>query len=307
MSTATPSTSDPDKLKRFLDSIGSFSEDMILWFNVEERLYHYTDLAGMKGIISGDDLWLTHAQYCNDESELTHGLELTKRVIQQLSEGADAKRKAYLDELTKLVCDPELDPVYICCFCEQDDLLSQWRAYSANATGVSLEFAPNEFRFITGPDCPSPYGLMRFWKVFYPIETQEKIIRSAIDFYPSMEKEATSSEWALWTAEAIRFFIPTFKNSDFMGEKEWRLIFSPAVGSPARPSYRVVRGMLAPYYSLKELCVQLGYQNQKLPLTSVRIGPCPNRRLNAASTRMLLDQHDYGEVEVKTSATPYRG
>ena len=62
MNTAARSTSDPDKLARFLDSIGSFSEDMILWFNVEERLYHYTDLAGMKGIISGADLWLTHAQ-----------------------------------------------------------------------------------------------------------------------------------------------------------------------------------------------------------------------------------------------------
>ncbi|MCC6860052.1 MAG: DUF2971 domain-containing protein [Bryobacterales bacterium] len=307
MSTAFNPTTDPDRLRGFLNSIGSFSEDLILWFNVEQKLYHYTNLDGLRGIVSNSDLWLTHAQYCNDEEELTHGVRLTRSVIEEQAQPADPKRREYLAELLRLLDSPQLDPVYICCFCEKDDLLSQWRAYAANATGVSLEFEPAGFAYTTGPDCPPAMGLMRFWKVFYPPETQRKIIRSAIDYYPRFEPGSEPADWARWTAEAIRFFIPTFKNSDFQEEKEWRLIFTPAAGSPAQPSYRVARGMLAPYYSLSELARQLGRAGQKLPLTAVRIGPGPNKRLNAASVRMLLDRHGYDHVRVDQSETPYRG
>ncbi|UWZ84556.1 DUF2971 domain-containing protein [Occallatibacter riparius] len=300
-------TTDPGKLKGFLESIGSFSEDLILWFNVGQKLYHYTNLEGLLGILSKNDLWLTHAQYCNDEQELTHGLQLTRKVIEEQAQGADPKRKSYLEELLSLLTEPKLDPVYVCCFCERDDLLSQWRAYAANATGVSIEFEPANFSYITGPDCPPTVGLMRFWKVFYSPETQQKIIRSAINYYPFFDQAAAPSDWAKWTAEAIRFFIPTFKNKDFVGEEEWRLIFTPASGGPVKPSYRVRGGMLVPYYSLIELCRQLGLPDQKLPLASVRIGPSPNKRLNAASVRMMLDRHGYESARVELSDTPYRG
>ncbi|MEP7367212.1 MAG: DUF2971 domain-containing protein [Acidobacteriota bacterium] len=307
MSTAAPSTSDADKLARFLDSIGSFSTDLILWFNQEQRLYHYTTLEGLRGMVASHDLWLTHARYCNDDEELTHGLQLTQRVLKLQIEAAEGKQREYLEELLRLICGPELDPVYICCFCEEDDLLSQWRAYAGNATGVSLAIEPGEFSYITGPDCPNHFGLMRFWKVFYKQETQEQIICDAIKFFPKFEPEATALDWARWTAESIRFFLPTFKNSDFAEEKEWRLIYSPSAGSPAQPSFRVARGMLIPYYSLKDLSTKLGHPSRNLPIRSVRIGPCPHRGLNTASTRMFLDQSGYNASELKTSATPYRG
>ncbi len=307
MNSAMSSTTDPGRLGGFLNSIGSFSEDLILWFNVEQKLYHYTNLDGLRGIVANSDLWLTHAQYCNDDEELKHGVRLTESVVQAEAQSADPKRREYLDELLRLLEGPQLDPVYICCFCEADDLLSQWRAYAANATGVSLEFEPAGFSFITGPDCPPNVGLMRFWKVFYPPDTQRKIIRSAIDYYPKFEPGAAPADWARWTAEAVRFFIPTFKNDDFIEEKEWRLIFTPAPGSPVKPSFRVARGMLVPYYSLNDLARQLGRTDQKLPLASVRIGPGPNRHLNATSARMLLDRHGYDDVGVDSSETPYRG
>jgi hypothetical protein len=307
MSDLMGATTDLDRLANFLASIGSFSEDLILFFNVEERLYHYTDLGGFHGIATTDDLWLTHAQFCNDEAELTYGQNLTEAIIAKQLDAADLNQKVYLQELLRLLCGPELDPVYICCFCERDDLLSQWRAYAANAGGVSVEVQPARFSYITGPDCPPRFGLLRFWKVFYELEQQQKIVRSAIKYYPTQEPAAAPSDWARWTAEAIRFFRPTFKNEDFAEEREWRLIFTPAPGSIAQPSYRRKGGMLAPFYSLKELANVLGLAAQKLPITSVRIGPGPNRKLNATSARMLLDRHGYSDAKVFASATPYRG
>src|ERR1035441_5806539 len=148
MDSAMSSTTDPGRLGGFLNSIGTFSEDLILWFNVEQQLYHYTNLEGLGGIIANSDLWLTNARYCNDEEELIHGVRLTQSIVQEQAQSADAKRREYLDELVRLLEDPQLDPVYICCFCETDNLLSQWRAYAANATGVSMAFEPAGFSYI---------------------------------------------------------------------------------------------------------------------------------------------------------------
>src|SRR4051812_3334035 len=160
----TPTTG-LNRLSSFLDSIGSFSEDMILHFNVNETLFHYTNLEGLLGILESNDVRLTNTRFCNDDAEMTHGLDLTRKVIATEREKADPKRIEYLDELGRHF-DGAVDPVYISCFCEDKDKLSQWRGYAENGAGVTLEIEPAQFSYITGPDCPKDIGLMRFWKVF---------------------------------------------------------------------------------------------------------------------------------------------
>jgi hypothetical protein len=295
--------SDLPKLSGFLQNIGSYSgEQMILGAGI---LYHYTNLDGLLGILKDNDLRLTNTRYCNDDAEMTHGLDLARVMIEQKRGDADPKRAQYIEELAALFKDEEVDSVYISCFCKEPDLLSQWRGYADSGAGVSLSFEVGDFDYITGADCH--FGLMRFWPVFYPKQTQEKIIAKAIDYYPEFEKAASPSEWAQWTAEAIRFFIPTFKHLDFKEEKEYRLIFTPAPGSPVLPSYRVGRGMLIPYYSLKALATAAGQANPRLPLRAVRIGPSRYKKLNLDSARMLLDQYGYTDVPVTPCDTPFRG
>jgi hypothetical protein len=38
---------------------------------VHKYLYHYTDVAGVCGILQNQSLWATHYQNLNDESEIT--------------------------------------------------------------------------------------------------------------------------------------------------------------------------------------------------------------------------------------------
>jgi hypothetical protein len=298
---------DLPRLSGFLANIGSASEDMILYFPAKDLLYHYTNLDGLQAILSSGDIRLTNSLYCNDEAEMIHGLKLARETIAAEQSGTtDPKRRSYLDELQRRSMEDKMQPVYIACFCEAGEKLSQWRAYGANGTGVTLGFAPGEFSYITGPDCPPNIGLMRFWKVFYPKATQQKIIRSAINYYPAFEPAATPPDWARWTWEAIQFFIPTFKHEHFQEEQEWRLIFTPALATPVPPSFRVARGMLIPFYSLKSLANALNPVERSLPLKSVRIGPSPSKELNAASAELLLKQHGYS-FGVDKSETPYRG
>lgn len=163
-------------LSNFLESIGSHHVDLIyapqnMLKSGTLSLYHYTDLSGLVGIVEKHDLWVSHSRYSNDDEEMTHGLSVVRSVLKRATESGKHDRE-YLQTLSKLTEEPE--GVYICCFCEKDNLLSQWRGYGANGTGVSLQFAPKEFADVAGPD--NAHGLLRFWKILYQVNTQSDIV-----------------------------------------------------------------------------------------------------------------------------------
>jgi hypothetical protein len=265
---------------------------------------HYTDLGGMQGIVSKSDLWLTSARYSNDSEEMTHGHNVARRVIAAQREASERapnpNRTAYLDAIAARLATEPTEGVYICCFCLTDNLLSQWRGYGGNGSGVSIEFEPHSFDVITGADSPHR-GLMRLWKVFYDPAVQEDIVSQAIDFVFLMP--LPDDVRAKHAADAITFFIPTFKNNDFREEQECRLIFTPPPACPTRQSFRVARGMLIPYYSLQDLTIG---SNLRLPIKRVLVGPTPHKALNVSSAEALLASAGYDDVPVVASTTPFR-
>ena len=123
---------DTERLKPFLQAVGSYSPELI--FGVKQQLFHYTDLSGFQSIVTNHDLWLSHLRYSNDEEEMVHGQRLVMEVIDDKRKAArSSKRIAFLDRVRHELSQ-QVD-VYICCFCLQDDLLSQWRGYGANGSG----------------------------------------------------------------------------------------------------------------------------------------------------------------------------
>jgi hypothetical protein len=300
---------DTNDLNQFLYSVGSYTPELIYAPGAADALYHYTDLAGLQGIINKHDLWLTHSAYLNDEEEMKLGYKIAHAAI----EAARAMRQdvdwaMYLLAIEQLLENPVSAGVYICCFCQEDNLLSQWRGYGANGTGVSIRLDPQQFSYITGPDSPHG-GLMRLWRVFYKPETQSDIISKAINFAFDFPPNPASPlrERALRAARFIEFFVPTIKNPDFTAENEYRMIFTPPQNCPVKPQFRVGRGMLIPYYSLKELSGNKDNETYRLPITGVRVGPSVNKALNAESIQLLLNHAGYSDVRVDQSNTPYRG
>jgi hypothetical protein len=293
---------DIEALRNFLDSLRSFTGPELIWSHGVSRLYHYTDLSGLNGIISNNDLWLTHVRFCNDDEELTHGRKIVAETLAAQKNKATPEQFEYLKRVEQLLAEPVADGVYICCLCAKDNLLSQWRGYSANGAGVSIELDPNQFESLTGPDCS--YGLLRLWKVFYNKTQQRKIVRKAVEFAWGMQPHLPMEKRAQNAADATAFFIPTFKNGDFKEEKECRLIFTPRPNAAVQPQFRTARNMLVPYYTLQKL----GWQaTQPLPVTGLRIGPSTHKLLNLESAQLLLKQHNYTNVQVRVSKTPFRG
>ena len=293
------------ELNRFLESVGTDCPNLIYNPGNLKVIYHYTDLNGLQGIVGTKDIWLTQSRYSNDDDELLHGIEVVRDAIRERAARARIhKYKEYLRLVAEIFRKPLAEAVYICCFCEVDNLLSQWRSYSANGTGVSIGFDPARFSYITGQDSP-PSGLVRLWKVFYDRKIQKALVIDALEFAYRERSDRPLADVARQAAEAIQFFIPTFKNEDFEEEQEIRLIFTPFPSSAVGPRFRVSKGMLIPYYSLKEL--DTTPSKCSLPITNVRVGPSINKRLNMESTRMLLANAGYSEVRVVSSGTPYRG
>jgi hypothetical protein len=282
-------------------AVGSYHSDLI--FGVKEKLFHYTDLNGFQGIISNHDLWLTHLRYSNDEEEMLHGQRVVSDVIaKDLKVKPNPKKTAFLAAVKQKLAQ-QVD-VYICCFCLEGDLLSQWRGYGASGSGVSVCIDPKEFEWLTGPDSP-PGGLLRIWKVFYDEDRQRKIIRDLLKC--GMDQPGRLEKRAEDTAAAIQFFVPTFKNKSFDGEQECRMIFTPATGFQLSPKFRVRGGMLVPYFSLKDLSRLLSHVPCQLPIRSVRLGPSVHKLLNKGSAEMMLKASKYAATSVDCSAIPFRG
>lgn len=290
-------------LTAFLNSLASYSQDLIQHLRSGQKLCHYTTLEGAIGIVTTGDLWLTNSLYSNDDEELNYGHFLVESILNELEKDptSDAARLEWLRKLREQLGAANGDQVYICCFCEKDNLLSQWRGYAENGGGVSIEFDPVGFEAVAGQDCQ--HGLMRLWKVFYNLDQQRKIILDAVNYpyWPS----ANEDERIRYVVDALQFFMPTFKKLDFSEEQERRLIFTPYAMADPKPNFRTRRGLLVPYFSLKELAPTVG--GFKLPIKGVLVGPGLHRELNVESCKMMLAKHQYTNVPVQASTTPYRG
>lgn len=127
-----------------------------------ETLYHYTDQAGLEGILSSQSLWASHYKNLNDEKEIFLFMqeilpdilrpELEKvyldvifskpiigaRFVQSGQDISDVIKKD-TDVLIRSMFDALKDELYIASFCgktndpdiDNHGLLSQWRGYGA--------------------------------------------------------------------------------------------------------------------------------------------------------------------------------
>src|SRR6266496_803280 len=92
-------------LTSFLNSLESYSQDLVQHLRSGQKLCHYTTLGGAIGIIESGDLWLTNSQYSNDDEELRYGHELVDEVIRELegANKANAKKLTWLNKLREVV------------------------------------------------------------------------------------------------------------------------------------------------------------------------------------------------------------
>src|SRR5580698_8671217 len=93
-------------------------------------LYHYTTTEGLLGIIESKELWATNILFLNDTSELVDAFKLFASEL-EANPIKLGERKGWLQTMILPSLETAEVDHFVVSFCENGDLLSQWRAYGA--------------------------------------------------------------------------------------------------------------------------------------------------------------------------------
>jgi hypothetical protein len=108
----------------------------------EQYVYHYTNLAGLRGIVDSGALWASDYRYLNDRTEFAFGLDILEMCIAHPGSTPalpDPVRGELLDEIAMIKRGHASTYVLSASFCRKGNVLSQWRAYGRQ-DGVAIAF-----------------------------------------------------------------------------------------------------------------------------------------------------------------------
>ena len=109
-------------------------------------VYHYTDTQAFAGIVENAALWATDFRYVNDSREMRYAWDPFVHKLRQLSSQPSEYSEAYSAQLKalELMNSTDLmnfdDSMFVACFTELGDAVSQWSRYGANGQGIALGF-----------------------------------------------------------------------------------------------------------------------------------------------------------------------
>jgi hypothetical protein len=288
-----------------------------------KTFFHYTDAAGLKGIVESGTLRATHIAFMNDASEYLHAVSLLTESI------ATAKKKSthplqlkLLEEIEGPVAQTQpqhVAPYFVTCFSAQENSLNQWRAYSRGEGGFCIGFDAAKL------DSMSAANYFFLSPAVYDRDAQAKWVTDflawALEEYPRVaakhlsEQDEHRQAWAnmlLWKATAAA---PIMKNPAFAEEQEWRLIHMLQAKWDVRFLPKPIA--LVPYVELKLGTPQTGAFGpqvarlgrplpDKLPIDVLWSGPGPATDISLLAGRTLLEQFNYDGVRLEASKIPYR-
>jgi hypothetical protein len=298
------------------------------------EVFHYTTVEGLHGILATRKLWATDVRYLNDRSEFIYSDDLVRQVGTSLCAGLGP-----LFDFSEMLNKNFLDifDCYVSCFCEDGDLLSQWRAYSRQGAGYAIGFDVPRLRALHSADAGAMLG-----RIVYDQAAQLELLReslqsalrpilgrSLIDEFSRLMDE-TSKRAAGLSAEEVKQLIENtrpivtqrmlelisgpvqeahmrlvairafMKFPRFSEEREWRFVVLRPAESAGAVVFGTGRGVLVPRFA-----VDLG-DTDSLPINRIIVGPTLDPEAAMRSVRRLLASLGMKRVEVEVSPIPLR-
>jgi len=281
-------------------------------------LYHYTTASAMVSIIREGQLWATDLRFLNDARELELAKELLVEELQRLplpDPGAyrppDGNplddETAFRREVERMLLDGLDDfRCYVACFCEDGDLLSQWRGY-ASGEGVAIGFD------------------VAALGASIPIETDEQVAHLEVDLRRVEYDEAVSRALLAERAKQINErrpghpFIAAWyeiwgllldlaatKHHAFREEREWRIIVPSTSADLTNDRNRgKLKFRQSPLGLVPYQCVTFDVRS----IREIRVGPGAHAALRASALFDFLNSQlgNTQQVEIIPSEAPFRG
>lgn len=271
---------------------------------IPETVYHYTDAAGLYGMLVNKKLWLTDYRFLNDTTEFSHIYsflnELRTSILSQ-DHLSDAMRRLLAAISYEKV--DGLESFVFSCSQERDDL-SQWRGYANEGQGFTIGFDGPRLHSLSIPS-DAEFG---FAKVDYDGREQNLALsRSINELSSQIEKDVKKgADIELLIELASNAFDDIClnrgalsKHSSFKAEQEWRMI-SYQDKSSAGIKIRVSGKKLIPYLEI-DVCGT----EKSLPIKSIGIGPAfvGSEIVDSVKTLAKISGHN---PDIYFANTPYR-
>jgi hypothetical protein len=275
-------------------------------------LYHYTTLNGLKGIVESKSLWLTKAAYLNDSSELKLAIHLFQHHAELFANRYSTSHPDYAKLLKKAAF--QLDSfrntnICLASFCEDGDLLSQWRGYTNSGTGVALGFSGIALERIN----TSGWGMLLrcIYGTEQHVQVIHDLIKALIDSYEVCKKNCSTDKLESVAEDLIGYFSTTFlrvapvlKNKHFAEEKEWRIVTLPQKITDPKFHSMISNDRVSQYYVYN---MQPAESGQHDFLNKMVLGPAPDTELLSDAIWTLCFKQEVGLKSLEYSRIPFRG
>jgi hypothetical protein len=275
-------------------------------------VYHYTNAAGLLGILSRKELWQGDVEVMNDAQELEF---IVPPIVSDLTRKADMLWPSVNDDpeqsaewcraqivrmivgfLTRSIknAEDETYHVYATCFCEDSDLLSQWRGYAGEG-GYAVGFYAEALKVAATREVEGVEQSC-LARIHYGLDSARAALDALVGNLAMHAKAHYSVEsWHQFMQQVLPL-VSTVKHPSFAEEREWRLL-SLSWGLEGDLEFRAGRLGLIPY------------RRFPIPVDSVAnvtVGPGYHPEVRQASVVQYLRKHGFKDADVRLSNSPLR-
>ena len=289
-----------------------------------DTLYHYCSTASFLAIIESHALWLSSLSLSNDTME---GKLVASAIARLADKESLQHERVRLFQGAIRLFEETFDGLGFC-LSEDGDLLSQWRGYAENATGVAIGFSKEHLQRLANGrrSQDNPGCILR--QVEYDLSAHEARVeptyRKVTQLFENgtlkagqglgllqmgglTHQEIVAAEIANRQQELLNV-IPNLltlllqlfllKSPAFREEKEWRVLTMLTTDGKDEDasSHRVVNNRIVPYLTVKLV--------EQSPIVEVILGP--KHGTPPKVVEVFLKLNDYGLVKVRRSEASYR-
>jgi Protein of unknown function (DUF2971) len=277
-------------------------------------IYHYTDDAGLRGILQSGKMWITDIFNLNDPTELKHGMMAALDILKSEADGRKPEVKHFSREMAAMF-EGDIERIahfFVCCFSLDGDDLGQWRAYADNGKGYALGFDGDVLEQAFVRCHASPTSQAMTFPVTYDDnqlrDIQQKIISRVIPLIsaprgrdlPDTAIHEFMNELAVSLSVVLLRLAMFFKHLAYRNEQEYRFMCVHREGHVSDVRYRSRPNSLVRY---REFDWRGAAANS---FKEIVIGPAADRSLALPLVKDCLRAFHPKPIDMKQSVIPYR-
>lgn len=211
-----------------------------------DKLYHYTNVNALNGIIVKKKLWLGSLRHMNDTSEELYFMDLLKKAVIVSKSDVTATQRERIDSMfEKAKQELSESPACVSCFSKRKDDAAQWERYADQGAGFCIEFDAQKLdKFIRGSLFLQP--------VYYSRDVlKHEHVELILEWLENPKYTGGFNTFESWMGN-IKSCACSFKHPSFEPEEEVRLVLLPELAEFAEGKwdYIISGGIIKKYFIL---------------------------------------------------------